>query len=171
MRSESYAFRTELGWMAISSSEIGICRLGLPRNTAEEAYHAINETGSSDRQYPSIFNDIVSRIIRYFAGFKVSFQDELDLSEATDFKRKVWNITRRIPYGETRSYIWVAEHFGSPQAVRAVGQALSYNPLPIIIPCHRVIRRDGGLGGYTGGLELKRYLLWLEASAHMVNRI
>jgi methylated-DNA-[protein]-cysteine S-methyltransferase len=76
----------------------------------------------------------------------------------------VWEITRLIPYGETRSYAWVAEQIGQPRAVRAVGQALGKNPLPIIIPCHRVITSNGKLGGFGGGLEMKKRLLSLEAA-------
>ena len=75
-------------------------------------------------------------------------------------------MTRLIPYGETRSYIWLAEQLGKMGAVRAVGQALARNPLPIIIPCHRVVAKDGQLGGFTGGMEIKRQLLYLEASNH-----
>ncbi len=97
------------------------------------------------------------------AGHKVAFPDALDLSAATSFQRQVWQITRLIPYGETRSYSWLAEQLGKAGAVRAVGQALGRNPLPIIIPCHRVVAKDGQLGGYTGGVEIKRYLLNLEA--------
>jgi methylated-DNA-[protein]-cysteine S-methyltransferase len=95
----------------------------------------------------------------------VTFPDELDLPQATTFQRKVWEITRLIPYGETRSYSWVAEQLGKAGAVRAVGRALARNPLPIITPCHRVVEKDGTLGGYSGGVEIKEYLLQLEASA------
>jgi len=77
----------------------------------------------------------------------------------------VWQATRLIPYGETRSYLWVAVQIGKPGAARAVGQALGRNPLPVIVPCHRVIAADGGLGGFTGGLEMKRRLLELETTA------
>jgi methylated-DNA-[protein]-cysteine S-methyltransferase len=76
----------------------------------------------------------------------------------------VWEKTRLIPYGKTRSYSWVAEQMGKPRAVRAVGQALGKNPLPIIIPCHRVIANNERLGGFSGGVEWKRYLLDLEAT-------
>jgi methylated-DNA-[protein]-cysteine S-methyltransferase len=171
MLSQSYAFKTELGWIAILRSEIGLRRVSLPQNTLEAAYRAIKMNVITDQKCPSILADLVTRLISYFKGFKVIFPDELDLSGATDFKRQVWNVTRSIPYGETRSYMWIAEHISNPRAVRAVGQALSDNPLPIIIPCHRVIKRDGRLGGYEGGLELKRYLLWLEASAYMSDKV
>ncbi len=81
----------------------------------------------------------------------------------TKFQWKVLNVTAKIPIGETKSYKWVAEQVGSPKAVRAVGQALKRNPYPVIIPCHRVIKIDGSLGGYAGGLgERKAQLLAIE---------
>lgn len=107
----------------------------------------------------------MERLRAYFSGNEVAFPDELDLSGATPFRCRVWEKTRTIPYGETRSYTWVAGQIKQPEAVRAVGQVLGKNPLPIIIPCHRVITAGGKLGGYSEGLEMKRYLLRLETSA------
>lgn len=86
----------------------------------------------------------------------------LDLSSYSAFQRAVWRITQTIPQGETRSYAWVAKKIGRPRAVRAVGQALKRNPYPGIIPCHRVIRSDGSLGGFSKGINLKRQLLQKE---------
>ncbi len=80
----------------------------------------------------------------------------------TQFQKAVWRATAGIPYGETRSYAWVAKRIGNPRAVRAVGQALGANPVPIIIPCHRVIGSSGKLCGFAGGLALKQRLLELE---------
>jgi len=74
----------------------------------------------------------------------------------------VWAVDRRIPYGETRSYGWIAQQIEKPHAARAVGGALAANPIPIIIPCHRVVRQDGSLGGYGGGIQMKADLLALE---------
>jgi len=109
----------------------------------------------------------MQRLRIYFSGHRATFPDELDLSRATPFQREVWEITRLIPYGKTRSYSWVAEQVKKPKAARAVGQAMSRNPLPIIIPCHRVLNIDGKLGGFGGGLEMKRHLLDLEASVNI----
>ena len=81
------------------------------------------------------------------------------------FRRLVWEATRLIPYGETRSYGWVAKQIGKPHAARAVGQALGKNPFLIIVPCHRVIAGDGTLGGFGGGLEMKQTLLEMEKTA------
>ena len=105
----------------------------------------------------------------YFNGYKATFANKLDLSAATSFQREVWEKTRLIPYGETRSYTWVAEQIKRPMAVRAVGQALARNPLPVIVPCHRVLAHNGTLGGFTGGVEQKRQLLYLEDVAGRVS--
>ena len=84
---------------------------------------------------------------------------KLDLNSLTPFQKKVLGVVKTIPYGEVRTYKWVAERMGKPKAVRAVGQALERNPYPEIIPCHRVIRSDGKLGGYSKGIQKKRRLL------------
>lgn len=98
----------------------------------------------------------------YFAGELQSFDLPLDL-QGTPFQKLVWEELRHIPYGETRSYSFVANHIGAPKAVRAVGAANGRNPIPIVVPCHRVIGAAGSLVGYGGGLPLKRFLLDLEA--------
>lgn len=82
-----------------------------------------------------------------------------NLGKLTPFQRKVLEVVKTIPYGETRSYKWVAERIGKPKAARAIGQALKKNPYPIIIPCHRIIRSDGSLGGYSKGIRKKKRLL------------
>lgn len=161
---EYATFNTDMGWIAIIGSERGLVSVTLPQHSAQEALKLLgkianNVTLSSDR-----FNSAVKLLKAYCSGHEVSFPDELDLSSATPFQRKVWQTARLIPYGETRSYSWLAEKIGKPKAVQAIGQALSRNPLPIIIPCHRVIGSNGNLGGYSGGLEMKWRLLQLETS-------
>lgn len=101
----------------------------------------------------------------YFHGHLKEFGKEIELCECTDFERQVWRCLEKIPYGETRTYKWIAEQIGKPKAMRAVGQALAKNPIPIVLPCHRVIQSDGSLGGYSGGIDIKdikRRLLNLE---------
>lgn len=98
----------------------------------------------------------------YFSGQLRSFSTPCDLAPLPPFTRAVLRMTARIPYGEVRSYRWVAERLGKPKATRAVGNALARNPIPIIIPCHRVVRSDGTLGGYALGLGWKKKLLELE---------
>ncbi len=100
---------------------------------------------------------------RYFDGEPVDFRDiSVKIEVGTVFQKSVWDTIHQIPHGEVRSYQWIAEHIGRPKAVRAVGSATGNNPITIVIPCHRVIGSNGNLGGYGGGLELKRQLLSLE---------
>ncbi len=100
--------------------------------------------------------------LAYFAGKKVEFDYPLDVGGYTQFERAVWGAMSEIPYGETRSYRWLAQRIGKPRACRAVGNACGKNPLPIVQPCHRVVGSNGRLGGFSGGLDLKRHLLRLE---------
>jgi len=102
------------------------------------------------------------QLTQYFDGHRTEFSVPLDLRIGTDFQRKCWDVLIKIPYGETRSYLEVARAAGRPGASRAAGQANHRNPIPIIIPCHRVINADGHLGGYGGGLDVKEQLLSLE---------
>ncbi len=99
---------------------------------------------------------------QYFHGRRQSFDVSLDLRLMTDFARRILEATAAIPYGSVSTYRDVATRAGSPRGSRAAGNALGSNPLPIILPCHRVLHSDGGLGGYTGGLERKRTLLAIE---------
>lgn len=101
-------------------------------------------------------------LAEYLAGKRTFFSVPVDLSALTPFRRKVLETTRAIPFGEVRSYTWVAQRIGHPRAARAVGTALGQNPVPLIVPCHRVRRSDGSLGGYLFGLGVKDRLLALE---------
>jgi methylated-DNA-[protein]-cysteine S-methyltransferase len=103
----------------------------------------------------------------YFEGRRQSFDVALDLRLTGGFRRRVLGVAARIPYGEVLSYGQVAAAAGNPRAFRAAGGALGSNPVPIVIPCHRVLRTGGGLGGYGGGLERKRWLLGLEGAASL----
>jgi methylated-DNA-[protein]-cysteine S-methyltransferase len=107
------------------------------------------------------FSDAVEQLEAYFAGERREFDVELD-PVGTDFQRRVWDALLTIPYGETRSYGYIAEQIGAPGASRAVGLANGRNPIGIIVPCHRVIGANGSLTGYGGGLERKQLLLDLE---------
>lgn len=106
--------------------------------------------------------DIVDQLADYFAGTLREFTVPVDLAAASEFTRRVLEATARIPYGETRTYGEIAMAIGSPGATQAVGNALGANPIPIVIPCHRVIRADGSMGWFTGGPHIKRKLLDIE---------
>jgi len=160
-------FNTVIGWVGIVSSARGLLRTTLPQRSVQEARQLLGDNVNYATGSPHPFEDLVGRFKVYFDGHKVGFPDKLDLSGATPFQREVWEKTRLIPYGETRSYFWVAKQIGKPKAARAVGQALAKNPLLIIVPCHRVVAGDGKLGGFSEGVEMKSYLLSLEASGRM----
>ncbi len=109
---------------------------------------------------------VANQLGLYLKGKLKKFDYPLDVSHGTPFQKQVWQKLASIPYGETRSYAWLAQAVKRPQAFRAVGNANGRNPIPILLPCHRVIQSNGGLGGYTGGLHIKKYLLELEGSGH-----
>jgi methylated-DNA-[protein]-cysteine S-methyltransferase len=98
----------------------------------------------------------------YFEDGREEFTQKIGFTKGTEFDMNVWLSLQEVPYGETRTYKWLAEKVGKPAASRAVGQALSRNPLPILLPCHRIIESDGSIGGYSGGVDIKRRLLEIE---------
>ncbi|MCK4273289.1 MAG: methylated-DNA--[protein]-cysteine S-methyltransferase [Dehalococcoidales bacterium] len=155
-------FNTTVGWVGLLGSNTGLLRTTLPQSSEQEAGLLLGDSLDRAALSPQRFEDLIRRFRAYFDGRKVDFPDRLDLSVATSFQRRVWQAARLIPCGETRSYGWVAGQIGQPEAVRAVGQALGRNPLPVIVPCHRVLMADGGLGGFSGGIETKKFLLSLE---------
>ncbi len=105
---------------------------------------------------------VARELDQYFAGKRRSFDVAVDLSPLTDFQRRILRATARVGFGEVSSYGAVAARAGSEKASRAAGQALGSNPIPIVVPCHRVLASDGSLGGYSGGLDAKRHLLRFE---------
>jgi len=111
--------------------------------------------GSAAKNFIKELND-------YFKGSGHTFTQKTRFLKGTDFEKKVWLCLNDIPFGETRTYKWIAERIGSPLSMRAVGQALSKNPIPIVFPCHRVIESNGSLGGYSSGVDIKRRLLKME---------
>ena len=167
-------FGTVLGWVGVLGSQKGLVKLVLPQSSCGKALNLLKAfalewhdrtLGEAEAGY---FGDLPQRIRDYLKGERVSFPDELDLSWGSPFQRGVWQVTRSIGYGETRSYAWVADRLEKPGAARAVGQALARNVVPIVIPCHRVICSNGDLGGFSGGGDWKRRLLELEAVAAML---
>lgn len=111
---------------------------------------------------PSDHPAAAQQLREYFAGTRREFSVLLDLRSVTEFRAAVLRELARVPYGETTTYAELARAVGNPRAVRAVGSACATNPLPLFIPCHRVLRSDGQLGGYRGGVEAKRVLLRME---------
>jgi methylated-DNA-[protein]-cysteine S-methyltransferase len=157
---------TCLGWMGVVNSPSGLRKVILPQESRDAALCEVMNCGcAAEEQSPDLFGDLPHRLSRYLEGEPVDFPDKLDLGETTRFQQDVWQIVRMIPYGETMSYGWVANRLGSPKAARGVGQALARNPLPIVIPCHRVISSNGNLGGFGGGVKIKEFLLRLEQTS------
>ena len=117
----------------------------------------------SDRPVP-VLDEAVRWLDSYFAGREPGFTPLLRPYKPSPFRQKVWEALREIPYGETRTYGEIAEKIGCRQSAQAVGNAVGHNPISLIIPCHRVLGKDGSLTGYAGGLERKAWLLRLEGS-------
>ena len=156
-------FSTGWGWLGIMGSSAGLCRTTLPMPNEKSAIEAVTHGVSATRSEEA-FADVKNALIKYFKGEPVEllFPLDLDLEGGTDFQKDVWEATCRIPYGKLRNYGWIAAEIGRPLAPRAVGQALGVNRIPIIVPCHRVVRSDGSLGGFSGGLHWKEDLIDLE---------
>ena len=156
---------TELGWIGVVMSPAGIRATTLPHRSRDGALGDVLAQGANTEAPEAELNGLANRLRRYGRGEPVSFPDALDFNGVSPFLRAVWEATRDIPRGQTCSYGELAARVGRPGAARAVGQAMARNPWPIIVPCHRVVATDGGLGGYGGGLDMKRRLLRLERSA------
>lgn len=154
-------FHTKLGWVGIAATDKGINKITLPRTSAAEVRACLN-TGNGYVQDKSEFIKLKEDIACFLRGEEVVFDVVLDMSFATEFRKKVWEAAMEIPYGCTISYSELAMRLGEPNSTRAVGSALGANPFPMVIPCHRVIAKNGALGGYSGGIELKAQLLTLE---------
>ena len=150
-----------LGKILVASTERGVCRLDF--HTAEDKFLKElrkNVSGEIVRN-PRMNRRALSQLKKYVEGRLKQFDCRLDL-QGTPFQRKVWKALLRIPYGRTRSYQDIARAIGHPKAFRAVGNANGSNPVSIIVPCHRVIESNGGLGGYGHGLAVKKRLLDFE---------
>ncbi len=157
--------KTRLGWVGVAASEQGICRIVLPKKDKKSVVRELErDVIDSDPASPLLVK-AEKLLTRYFSGESVSFELPLDLRYYTPFQLAVWRAAQAVPSGETRAYAWIAKRIRNPKAVRAVGQALGANPVPIIIPCHRVISSKGTMGGFSGGIGMKKKLLELEAHA------
>ncbi|MCW2597735.1 MAG: putative methylated-DNA--protein-cysteine methyltransferase [Jatrophihabitans sp.] len=157
---------TPVGTLLLAATERGLVRVAFD-GEGHEAVLAALAARISPRvlEAPKRLDTAAQEIEEYFAGRRHTFDVPLDLSLSSGFRRQVLDHLPDIAYGHTASYATVAALAGSPRAVRAVGTACATNPLPVVVPCHRVVRSDGSFGGYRGGPEAKRTLLELEATA------
>ncbi len=171
---------TEFGDIAIVAASRGLSHLFLPEPShaalrrkvlsLSQTLPAVSGRGVEPvalREDDALLPQACAQLQAYFAGEAVEFDMPLDWSGATSFTRDCWQACREIPLGQTCSYGELAAHAGRPGAARAVGHAMSTNRIPIIVPCHRVLRSDGSLGGYSGpsGVAFKQRLLAMEAAA------
>ena len=152
---DSVIVHTKLGAFRVQYTARGIVALNFPGFGGLRSDAAVKKT-------PPFVRTFARQLQQYTAGKPVRWRVPLDLSAGTSFQQEVWRALARIPRGETRSYGWVARQIGKPGASRAVGAACGANPVPVIVPCHRVIASDGSLGGFGGGLPMKQRLLALE---------
>lgn len=153
-----------VGTLVLASTPQGLARLAYVDEGKEDAVMEDIAARLSPRMLsaPRRLDEPRRELDEYFAGRRRAFQLTLDLRLLSDFTRRVLDATAEIPYGEVATYKEVAAAAGSPRGSRAAGNALGSNPLPIVLPCHRVLHSGGGLGGYTGGLARKRVLLAIE---------
>ena len=150
MLARSY-LHTPIGWFQISGTKIGI-----------QSVNMVEKPGSENKDNPACIKDCIEQLQEYFERKREAFRIKIDWGDASDFYINVWEELFRIPYGHTTSYSAIAEKLGDANKVRAVGQANRNNPIAIIVPCHRVIAKNGDLQGYFYGLDVKRKLLELE---------
>jgi O-6-methylguanine DNA methyltransferase len=159
-------FKSRWGWMGISETAKGIDSVVLPKVSRQAALSELqtDKIELLKGQASPRLQEARTQLTGYLAGTRRSFDLPLDLSRGTSFQRKVWRTLRRVSYGRLRSYQWVAVRVGGRQYARAVGNAVGANPMPIVIPCHRIVAQDASLGGFSGGLPTKRKLLTLEGT-------
>ena len=152
-----------LGRLTVFVTPRGLVRLSYPGEPIEEQLTELAETVSPRLMAAPERTDAVRRELdEYFAGDRHAFEVPIDWRLLRGFREQVLRATARIPFGQVSTYREIATEAGSPNAYRAAGNALGSNPVPIVVPCHRVLHAGGGLGGYTGGLERKRFLLGIE---------
>ena len=144
-------YDSPIGCLQIEGSETGINSIKILDHQEEETL-----------EVPAALQACVTQLREYFAGTRKAFRLKLDFGSAPEFYREVWKKVKIIPYGRTRSYTDIALILDQPKATRAVGRANGKNPLPIVIPCHRVVGKNGRLTGYAYGLKIKQALLRLE---------
>ena len=158
---EFEVFETEWGWMGLVWRGGRLRRVLLPSGRGQlqrEARRLRLPLAQGAR------SELAQGCLRYFGGERVALRASLEFPPVSGFRRRVWEATAHVPYGQVVTYGDVAARAGRPGGARAVGQAMAHNPLPLVVPCHRVVSANGGLGGFSapGGVELKRRLLALE---------
>ena len=156
---------TPLGPILVAGTRRGLVRVAFPQEREDDVLFEIAETVSPRVLHsPSRLDEVRREMDQYFERRRDRFELRLDWRLTRGFYRDVLRATARVPYGETMSYAEIAARAGRPMAFRAAGSALGSNPMPLVVPCHRIIASGGGLGGYGGRLDVKEYLLRLEGA-------
>jgi O-6-methylguanine DNA methyltransferase len=175
--SVTQVFATRWGWAGLAATDQGLCVVILPSRSKQETVRALaralrrggfaEQELKTEVRLPEAQRWVkqgVEQLTRFFEGTLQAIDLCTDLRGGTAFQRKVWRQASRIPYGRVRSYGWLATRLGGRQYARAVGLALGANPIPIVVPCHRIVSHDGSVGGFSCGVQVKRKLLALEGS-------
>jgi len=157
-------FETRYGWIGLAGSNGRLSRCALPRQSRREALDEMTAgLGEDAVEDDAAFGDLPDKLRSYFEGKRVDFSDTpTNLSRMPEFTARVLKACQAIPYGQRMTYAELARKVGAPNAVRAVGNAMARNLMPIIIPCHRVVASNGRLGGFSAGIDWKRRLLRIE---------
>lgn len=159
------SFESRIGKIYVASSEKGVCKISVPNEGHRAFFRWLSDhfdsEGVTDNR--SRNKDVIDQLNRYFNGKLVKFTCPIDLI-GTPFQKRVWKELTRIGYGSTMTYQQIARRIGQPGATQAVGRANASNPLPIIVPCHRVVGADGSLTGFSCGIKTKEFLLRLEGA-------
>jgi O-6-methylguanine DNA methyltransferase len=165
-------FDSPIGSLRVASTERGLAYLELPVASGRGLAGWLKRYAGGARPIDGFAPNrtAIGQILEYLEGKRVAFELSLDL-RGTPFQGAVWQALLEIPYGQTKSYLEIAQRVGQPAAVRAVGAANGANPVALVVPCHRVIASDGTLGGYGGGLKLKAKLLSMERSQPAQGRL
>jgi len=186
----SVVFPTRFGWMGLAASANGVRAIVLAKPSRGAVERALagclgskfDVRGSKSpmrvNSFPQrrtsnlepVLREAQRQVARYLGGRSRTLDFPIDLSGGTPFQRRVWQTALRIPYGRARSYRWIASKVGGTRYARAVGNALGANPVPLIVPCHRVVAHDASLGGFSCGLAVKRKLLNLEGTLALLRR-
>jgi methylated-DNA-[protein]-cysteine S-methyltransferase len=154
------------GSLLLAATRQGLVRLAFAREDHDAVLAWLADRVSPRvLRAPARLDPVARQLAEYFAGRRRAFALDVDLRLATGYRRRVLDHLRGVSFGRTESYAEVARATDNPRAVRAVGSACATNPVPVVVPCHRVLRSDGSLGGYVGGLDVKSGLLALEAQA------
>lgn len=159
------SFDSKIGLIYVASTEKGVCKISVPRQTKRDFFGWLDENFDDNEvmDNKSHNRDVIDQLARYFNGKLAKFLCPIDLI-GTPFQTRVWKELTKIPYGTTITYKQLAKRIGTSRGFQAVGRANAANPLPIIVPCHRVIGTDGSLVGYSSGIKTKEFLLKLEGA-------